>query len=52
MGFHDKTRLKSENKKMELAIPLDRADVYLSFSERIIHLTHGYPKLCLIEFRI
>ena len=52
VGFHDKTRLKSENKKMELAIPLDRVDVYLSFSERIIHLPHVYLKLCLIEFRI
>ena len=52
MGFHDKTRLKSENKKMELVIPLDRVDVYLSFSERIIHLPHVYPKLYLIEFRI
>ena len=30
MGFHDKTRLKAENKKMVLAIPLDRVDVYLS----------------------
>ena len=38
--------------KMEMAIPLDRVDVYLSFSERIIHLPHVYPKLCLIEFRI
>ena len=46
VGFHDKTRLKSENKKMEIAIPLDRVDVYLSFSERIIHLPHVYPKLC------
>ena len=52
MGFHDKTRIKSENEKMELAIPLDRVDVYLSFSERIIHLPHPYPKLCFIEFRI
>ena len=52
VGFHDKTRLKSENKKMELAIPLDRVDVYLSFSERIIHLPHVYQKLCLIEFWI
>ena len=49
-GFHDKTRLKSANKKMELAIPMDRVDVYLSLSERIIHLPHVYPKLCLIEF--
>ena len=49
MGFHDKTRLKSENKIMELAIPLD---VNLSFSETIIYLPHVYPKLCLIEFRI
>ena len=40
MGFHDKTRLKLENKKMELAIPLDRVDVNLSFSERIIHPPH------------
>ena len=46
MSFHDKTRLKLENKKM------DRVDVYLSFSERIIHLPHVYPKLCLIEFGI
>ena len=52
MGFHDKTRLKSENEKMELAIPLDRVNVYLSFSERIIHLPQTYPKLYLIEFRI
>ena len=52
MGFHDKTRLKSENKKMELAITLDRVDFNLSLSERIIHLPHVYPKLCLIEFRI
>ena len=52
MGFHDKTRLKSENKKMELVIPLNSVYVYLSFSERIIHLPHVYPKLCLIEFRI
>ena len=52
VGFHDRTRLKSENKKMELAITLERVDVYLSFSERIIHLPHVYPKLCLIEFRI
>ena len=36
MGFHDKIRLKSENKK----IPLDRVDVNLSFSERIIHLPY------------
>ena len=49
MGFHDKTRLKSANKKMESAIPLDSVDVYLSFSEGIIHLPHVYPKLCLIE---
>ena len=48
MGFHDKTRHKSENKKMELAIPLDILHVYLLFSERIIHLPHVYPKLCLI----
>ena len=48
MGFHDKTRLKLENKKMELAIPLDRVDVYLSFSERIKHLPHVYPKLCKV----
>ena len=47
-----KLGFKSENKKMELAIPLDRVDVYLSFSERIIHLPHVYPKLRLIEFRI
>ena len=40
------------SRKMELAIPLDRVDVYLSFSERIIHLPHVYQKLCLIEFRI
>ena len=46
MGFHDKTRLKSENKKMELAIPLDRVNVYLSLSKTIIHLPHVYPKLC------
>ena len=52
MGFHDKTRLKSENNQMEFAIFLDRVDVYLSFSERIIHLPHVYPKLCLIELRI
>ena len=52
MGFHDKTRLKSENKKMELALPLNKEDVYLSFSERIVCLPHVYPKLCLIEFRI
>ena len=52
VGFHDKIRLKSENKKMELAIPLDRVDVYLSFSERIIDFPHVYPKLCLIEFWI
>ena len=52
VGFHDKTRLKLENKKMELAIPLDRVDFYFSLSERIIHLPHVYPKLCLIEFRI
>ena len=52
MGFHDKTRLKSENKKMELAIPLAGVDVNISFSERIIHLPHVYQKLCLIEFRI
>ena len=52
MGFHNKTRLKSENKKMGLAIPLDRVDVYLSFGKIIIHLPHVYPKLCLIEFRI
>ena len=32
--------------KMELAIPLDRVDVYLSFSEGIIHLPHVFPKLC------
>ena len=32
--------------KMELAIPLDRVDVYLSFSIRIIHLPHVFPKLC------
>ena len=38
--------------KMEFAIPLDRGDVYLSFSERIIHLPHVYPKLCLIELQI
>ena len=37
---------------MELAIPLDRVDAYLLFSERIIHLPHPYPKLCLIEFWI
>ena len=35
-------------KKMELVISLDRVDVYLSFSERIIHQPHAYPKLCLI----
>ena len=52
VGFHYKTRLKSENKKMELAISMDRVDVYLSFSVRIIHLPHVYPKLCLIEFWI
>ena len=39
-GLPNKTRLKSENMKMELAIPLDRVDVNLSFSERIIHLPH------------
>ena len=40
MGFHDKTRLKSKNYKMKLAIPLDRVDIYLSLGERIIHLPH------------
>ena len=35
-----KSGFKSENKKMELAIPLDRLDVNLSFCERIIHLPH------------
>ena len=43
VGFHNKTRLKSENKKMELAIPLDR----VTFSERIIHLPHVYIKVML-----
>ena len=40
VGFHDKTRLKSENKKMELAIPLDRVDVYLSLKllSQIMHI--------------
>ena len=35
MGFHDKTRLKSKNYKMKLAIPLDRVDIYLSSLIRI-----------------
>ena len=52
MGFHDKTKLKSENRKIESAIPLDRVEVYFSFTERIIHLPHVYPKLCYIEFWI
>ena len=47
-----KPGLSRKTKKMELAIPLDRVNVYLSFSEIIIHLPHVYPKLCLIEFRI
>ena len=51
MGFHNKTRLKSENKN-ELAIALERLYNYLSFSQRIIHLSHVYPKLYLIEFQI
>ena len=45
-GFPRQNQAKVVNKKMELAIPLDRVDVYLSFSERIIHLPHVYPKLC------
>ena len=52
MGFHDKTRLKLENKKMELVIPLDRVNVSLSFSEKNEFLPQPYPKLCLFEFRI
>ena len=35
MGFHDKTRQKLENKKMELVIPLDRVNVSLSLSEKM-----------------
>ena len=47
MSFHDKIRLKSENLKMELAIPQDRVDVYLAFSERIVYhmCTQSYAKL-------
>ena len=47
MGFLDKTRVKSENIKMELAIPQDRVDIYLSFSERIIPSTICVPKVML-----
>ena len=51
-GLPQQNLAKVGKLKMELAIPLDRGDVYLSFSERIIHLPHVYPKLCLIEFQI
>ena len=37
-GLPRQKQAKFENKKMELAIPPDRVDVNLSFSERIIHL--------------
>ena len=40
------TKPSLSRKKMDLAIPLDRVDVYHSFSERIIHLPHVYPNLC------
>ena len=48
VGFHDKTRLKSEIKN----ILLDRVNVSLSFSEKIECLPQPYPKLHLFKFRI
>ena len=51
-GLPRQNQAKVGKEKMELAIPLDRVDVYLSFSERIIHLLHPYSKLCRVEFRI
>ena len=52
MGFHDKTRLKSENKKMELVLSLDRVNVSLSFSEKIGFSTTTVSKVTLFQYRI